>query len=409
MMILITMIRTFMVVGSILVLAGSQGSREGLGNLSEGERRVADDPFVTTVVPGWTLRVEIRATREGEKIDFTFFVTFDVFRGGVSGTVRRACAERGVKREECEEATNEVRLLRDWVTMRRSSTIALRRKWRRVVSVRSWNVPADRPAFHPDIPSFVMPPPVREVTADEVRTFDVSENVAIIVPYRDREAHLNVFLSHMANESSADERPAIFVIEQDDDRPFNRGWLMNVGAHVAMYNDRYGIIEDPSLFAATTLVLHDVDTLPDASLRPFYVRAPPEGSSFHLVNPMWDSGPELMYANFGGINVFRASDFVSIDGFPNNIHGWGLEDDCIRQRASLRSPPLNILRPLHGTLTFLPHESNRDETKLRSYANTLRDDRIRARGDDGLSTLRYRVNGVDRLGSSIYHVRVTAV
>jgi len=67
--------------------------------------------------------------------------------------------------------------------------------------------------------------------------------LAIIVPYRDRQKQLNVFLPHMKKflsrkaqqewygGSSAVEANYldydIFVIEQMDDYPFNRGMLIN--------------------------------------------------------------------------------------------------------------------------------------------------------------------------------------
>ena len=54
--------------------------------------------------------------------------------------------------------------------------------------------------------------------------------LAIIVPYRDREEHLARFVPHMDKFLSDKEIDyKIFVVEQGNDRPFNRGWLINVG------------------------------------------------------------------------------------------------------------------------------------------------------------------------------------
>jgi hypothetical protein len=58
------------------------------------------------------------------------------------------------------------------------------------------------------------------------------KKLAIIVPYRDREDHLKQFVPYMENylledlEGEADYR--IFIINQDDDKPFNRAKLLNI-------------------------------------------------------------------------------------------------------------------------------------------------------------------------------------
>ena len=58
--------------------------------------------------------------------------------------------------------------------------------------------------------------------------------LAIIVPYRDREEHLARFVPHMDKFlSERNIKHKIFVIEQLNDRPFNRGWLLNVGYRIA--------------------------------------------------------------------------------------------------------------------------------------------------------------------------------
>ena len=54
--------------------------------------------------------------------------------------------------------------------------------------------------------------------------------LAIIVPYRDRRKELDIFVPHMdAFFGDKDIDYTIFVVEQLDDRPFNRGALKNIG------------------------------------------------------------------------------------------------------------------------------------------------------------------------------------
>ena len=56
----------------------------------------------------------------------------------------------------------------------------------------------------------------------------MNDKLAIIVPYRDREEHLNTFVPHM-HEFLKDKgiEYDIFIAEQADDRPFNYGKLCN--------------------------------------------------------------------------------------------------------------------------------------------------------------------------------------
>ena len=80
----------------------------------------------------------------------------------------------------------------------------------------------------------------------------MNPRLAIIVPYRDREEHLAQFVPHMDKFLSNKEIDyKIFVVEQGNDRPFNRGWLINVG---------YTIAKEQGF---DYFCFHDVDMLPE--------------------------------------------------------------------------------------------------------------------------------------------------
>ena len=55
--------------------------------------------------------------------------------------------------------------------------------------------------------------------------------LGIVVPYRDREEHLSRFIpsikKHLKDINIDDYE--IFVVNQDNDLHFNRGWLCNIG------------------------------------------------------------------------------------------------------------------------------------------------------------------------------------
>ena len=68
----------------------------------------------------------------------------------------------------------------------------------------------------------------------------LNPKLAIIVPYRDRKKQLDKFIKHMTNFFlDTDVKYHIFVIEQEDDKPFNQGKLLNVGFSLAEHDFNY--------------------------------------------------------------------------------------------------------------------------------------------------------------------------
>lgn len=144
--------------------------------------------------------------------------------------------------------------------------------------------------------------------------------VAIIVPYRDvskertREQQLQRFVPEMCkylDASVADYE--IFIVEQSNDRrKFNRGKLLNIGFDLACK-------QNCSIF-----IFHDVDLLPSAELRPYYLQLPTE-KPIHIAR-VWDrynSNPSY----FGGVVSFSKEMFERVNGFPNTF--WGTLHSCL--------------------------------------------------------------------------------
>ena len=82
------------------------------------------------------------------------------------------------------------------------------------------------------------------------RTKKITHKLGIIVPYRDRPQQLKRFIKHMG-EYLIDVDYQIFIIEQSDDKPFNRGKLLNVGYTNAIES------------GCDYFAFHDVDMLPE--------------------------------------------------------------------------------------------------------------------------------------------------
>jgi len=139
--------------------------------------------------------------------------------------------------------------------------------------------------------------------------------LGVIVPYRDRPNQLKRFTSHMETYLK-DMDYEILIIEQSDDKPFNRGKLLNAGY-------KYAVDMGCDYF-----VFHDIDMLPE-DVDYSYSDKP-----LHLATHLQEHDYETTFFDyFGGVTMFTKEDFESINGFSNEYWGWGFEDDDLLIRC----------------------------------------------------------------------------
>ena len=166
-----------------------------------------------------------------------------------------------------------------------------------------------------------------------------NHKLAIIVPYRDRQKQLDVFIPHMkkflsrpaqlewyvgnlSKESYGEDRLRssssgidtyldydIFVVEQSDEYPFNRGMLINSCVKILPPEYDY-------------FVFQDIDLLPMIdSIRYAYEEHP-----LHMATH-FEGNIKLPYFEYiGGCLKITRENFEKINGFSNEYWGWGLED-----------------------------------------------------------------------------------
>ncbi|VDN31839.1 unnamed protein product [Gongylonema pulchrum] len=171
--------------------------------------------------------------------------------------------------------------------------------------------------------------------------------VAIVVPYRDREVHLRIFLHNLHSLLSKQQLDyAIFIVEQHANETFNRAKLMNVGFAEAM-----------KLYDWQCFIFHDVDLLPENDRNIYSCPEQPRHMSVAIDKFKY----KLPYGSiFGGISAMTVEQFVKINGFSNDYWGWGGEDDDL----STRRYDLQ-LRPLftHIKVELLEEESKENLRK----------------------------------------------
>ena len=158
---------------------------------------------------------------------------------------------------------------------------------------------------------------------------DPKDSIAIIIPFRNRDSQLRVFLNFIhpiLKRQNIHYR--IFVISQDDDETFNRAMLFNVGFSEASK------ISDWDCF-----VFHDVDLLPEDDRNLYTCPDMPRHMSVAVNKFKY----KLPYKDlFGGVSAISKEHLKLVNGFSNQFWGWGGEDDDMSRRV--RDNNLTITR-----------------------------------------------------------------
>ncbi|CAH8576850.1 unnamed protein product [Schistosoma turkestanicum] len=149
---------------------------------------------------------------------------------------------------------------------------------------------------------------------------DPTEKLAVIVPYRNRDIHLRIFLEHMhAFLRNQLLMYTIFVINQAGTTHFNRALLLNVG-----------FIESKRVANFDCFIFHDVDLLPEDDRNSYRCANQPK----HLSVAVDKFNYRLPYLTiFGGVVAFTKEQFIKVGGFSNVYFGWGGEDDDLYARV----------------------------------------------------------------------------
>lgn len=205
------------------------------------------------------------------------------------------------------------------------------------------------------------------------------KDLAIIIPYRDREEHLKQFIPYMKNYLTKKGFTFDFyVIEQEQGKPFNRGTMKNIGYDIASKSNY------------VCCVFHDIDMLPvnvDYSEVKIPTHLSSEVEQFGWKLPM--NGTYEPY--FGGIIIFPFDTFHQINGYSNDYWGWGAEDDDLLHRV--KSNGFEWTRRYPGAVRSLKHDRPVDKEEYGTNLDKLRkvwNGEINTK-EDGLNTLNYKI------------------
>jgi len=204
------------------------------------------------------------------------------------------------------------------------------------------------------------------------------QDVAIIVPFRNREEQLPKFLGHLhsflAEQGFIHYR--IYIINQEDSFDFNRASLMNAG-----------FIEALKDFNWSCFIFHDVDHLPEDTRNIYTCKEEPR--LLAVAVDKWEYNmPYKTY--FGGVVAVMKDQYEKINGASNMFWGWGGEDDDLRNRLvrngfNATMEDKDIAR--YSTLWHEPAKRNPDRMKI------LKQGKQRSESD-GINSLNYELKSI---------------
>ena len=146
----------------------------------------------------------------------------------------------------------------------------------------------------------------------------------IIIPYRARETHLKYYLENtvpLLVENMPNSK--VVVVEQDwSNKLFNRGRLINIG--VKEYENKCKYI-----------ITQDVDINPYKHTIVDYYSP---NITNNTIKGLYNYTEEC--DTLGGVIKMHSKTFFDINGFPNDIWGWGAEDFALRFRAEFFKKPI---------------------------------------------------------------------
>ena len=216
----------------------------------------------------------------------------------------------------------------------------------------------------------------------------MAENV-IVIPYRNRERHLEYYINNtlpIIKENLPNTK--IVVVEQNEGKLFNRGALINVA--FKEYSDK-----------TKYFITNDVDTYPTKKcLDELYSKPIDDKHVFAIYSSQCNT--------LGGIIKITSNVIKMINGFPNNIWGWGVEDKALQNRTEMfnikKIPALiardGLAREYPEYLTRFNDVADRirssnfiqtDDFHYRIWPRISHKDKMKYITENGISTLKYTI------------------
>lgn len=232
------------------------------------------------------------------------------------------------------------------------------------------------------------------------------KRIVFVIPYRDRRVHLRKFMRNLQDIQRDAWDVKVIVVEQDNRKMFNKGWLMNIGIREAMQR-----------YQPECIVTHDVDMLADTNVDYGWCDRPTQPCS---EMDCWNNSVPQNGYNAGGSILATPDHWTQLNGYSNELEGWGGEDDEFKHRLNnnnlfatiesdqIRRPPKGFGRCkcLHDNdHTKRVADATKTQFMLQKLQRLHRGSQEWKR--DGLNTLKYNIQ--KESGGPALHLMVNKV
>ena len=214
------------------------------------------------------------------------------------------------------------------------------------------------------------------------RLTNQGKRLSIIIPYRDRKTALEALIPKLTEYVSKQVNNFnISVVEQDNNEPFNKGLLNNLGVLLNPDADYYCI--------------HDVDLIPEFSDYSY-----PEKPSHLSTLCSQFNYQEVPDSTMGGVVLFQHDQFKDVNGYPNDYIFWGSEDNTLHNRCI--KVGLDIYQHPFGRYFSIPHTPRISDPK--EYEGHIINGQKRE--DEKAGKTDFRKNGINNLDISRYSIKL---
>lgn len=209
-------------------------------------------------------------------------------------------------------------------------------------------------------------------------------NWCFIIPYRNREAHLDRFIKHY--QPLFPDVP-IVIVEQQHNTPFNRAKLMNVGFLEYGKNCEWA-------------AYHDVDMYVYAEYSHKYIF--PQMPT-HLATRCEQFGYTQPYPDYsGGVTLINTEQMIVSNGFSNRFWSRNGEDDEMRNNLNSHG---FVMRHVECYYWCEDHERHYDAKLFPRNLALLKQGRSKNKDLDGLTACTYDVESIED-NKKIIHLKV---
>lgn len=204
------------------------------------------------------------------------------------------------------------------------------------------------------------------------------ENI-IAIPFRNRDKHLEYFIKNTVPLLEKYlPNTKVVVIEQNEGKSFNRGALLNVA--FKEYQNRTNFF-----------FTHDVDMNPSLEvIKSIYTKE--DIQMFRIKN--------IHNLSLGGIFKVKHDIIFNINGFPNDIWGWGIEDRALYFRCCIKNVTISdndnqefkIMPHISNSVPYTGEKKKVSDMWMPDYINELNDEQKEEMVmDSGLNNLNYTI------------------